>query len=135
MCHVTQVQLQLESFQDAKQLLHVAAALRAVNVRYKFSKVSSLLHYLCKMSTELIFQKLYQRGSVICVWCSEWQCIAMCCSVLQCVAVCCSVLQCMAVYCSVLQCVAVCCSVLQCIAMCCNVLQCVAAWECVYHLV
>jgi len=55
------------------------------------------------------------------IYCSIWQCNAMCCSVyllgnvLQCVAVCCSAFFFESdICCSTLQCVAVCSSVLQC---------------------
>jgi len=46
------------------------------------------------MTVELTFQK-YLWASVVCVFCSVLDCVAVCCIVLQCV------------YCSVLQCVAV----------------------------
>ena len=102
-----------------------------------FSKVSSLLNVLYKMTIALTFWEILSgivEGRI-----DEWQQVGILksqlyshliwsCSVLQCVAVCCSVLQCVAVCCSVLQCVAVCCSVLQCAAVCCSQLSIRLIW-------
>ena len=66
------------------------------------------------MHGTFVLQCVAVRCSVLHVYHSVLQCMAVCC------IICCSVLQCVAVCCSVLRCVAVCYSVLLCVAVCCS---------------
>jgi len=160
MRHVTQVQLHLESFQDAEQLLQNICCtfhIRLSHITYMNESCHTckcVMSHRCNCSwshskTQNNFC-MSQQHCVLWTWGTNSQKSARsyiaCVKYLQswlfrnCTSVECHmcVLQCIAVYavcCSALQCVAMYCSVLQYVAVCCSVLQCVAAWECVYHLV